>query len=162
MNAPTKKGAKSAPAFAWPDLPGLPELPDLPDLDDLPELTLLDLNMEPVPNPFDAIDDEDDMSLEELGQAEDKVIDDEFKAIREGREQQRKAIELANDSEYWFAVYFQTREQKEAFLHAVKWFQHGDKYLDGRWLAKKMNVVLPPRPAPYKVGRLDKKLTDLT
>lgn len=120
------------------------------------------MNAKPLPNPFDEVEIDDEATFEEISAAEDAVIDDQFKAIREGREQQRKAIELANDSEYWFAVYFQTREQKEAFLKAVKWFEHGDKYLDGRWLAKKFNVELPPRPAPYKVGRLDKNLTSLT
>lgn len=48
------------------------------------------------------------------------------------------------DSEYWFCVCFQTRDQKEAFLKAMKWFEHGDKYLDGKFVAKKLGVTLPP------------------
>lgn len=154
---------KPLKGLALPGLPELPALGGLPELPELPELpSMAQMNAKPLPNPFDSMDVSDDASLEEIGEAEDKVIDDSFKAIREGREKQRQAIQLANDAEYWFAVYFQTREQKEAFLKAVKWFEHGDKYLDGRWLAKKFNVELPPRPGPYKVGRLDKKLTDLT
>jgi len=144
-----------------PAMGGIPELPDMPEPPDMEE-QLARMNAKPLPNPFDEVEIDDEATFEEISAAEDAVIDDQFKAIREGREQQRKAIELANDSEYWFAVYFQTREQKEAFLKAVKWFEHGDKYLDGRWLAKKFNVELPPRPAPYKVGRLDKNLTSLT
>lgn len=166
MNAPTKKGALAAlPSLAsLPSLPTMGAMAELPDMPELPNMAeqLARMNAKPPPNPFDSMNVGEDDSLEDIGHAEDGVIDDEFKAIREGREQQRKAIELANDSEYWFAVYFQTREQKEAFLKAVKWFEHGDKYLDGRWLAKKFNVELPPRPAAYKVGRLDKKLTELT
>lgn len=83
---------------------------------------------------------------------------------REQREGQKKAIELANDTEFWFAVYFQTREQKEAFLRAIGYggAQDPDKYLDGQELAEKQGIKLPARPAPYKVGRIDKKLADLT
>jgi hypothetical protein len=47
------------------------------------------------------------------------------------------------DSEYWFCVCFQSRDQKEAFLKAMKWFEHGDKYLDGKFVAKKLGVALP-------------------
>lgn len=161
MNAPLKKGGIQ---LALPTLPGkLPKLPgmgDLPSKDDM-QAQMARMKNKPQPSPFEAINAEG-MTTEEAGAAEDKVIEDEFAAIREGREQQRKAIELANDSEFWFAVYFQTREQKERFLEAMDWIKHGDKYLDGRWVAKQHGVELPPRPAPYKVGRLDAKLKDLT
>jgi len=156
---------KQNPGFELPDLPDMSvSLPDLPDMNDLPDVDhILEAALaEPLANPLDKYDAPEDASMEEMGQLVDKAIDDEFAAIRAGREQQRQAIDLANDSEYWFAVYFQTRDQKEAFLHAMKWFQHGDKYIDGQWAAKKQGIELPPRPAPYKVGRLDKKLTDLT
>lgn len=49
-----------------------------------------------------------------------------------------------NDSEFWFAVCFQSREQKEAFLAALGWAEFGDKYLSGRKCAKKQGVDLPP------------------
>lgn len=141
------------------ELPGMPALgdamDDLPDLDDAlnrPQTIMEQLE-------------ENGMfgdSNEQNTKMVNEVIHNEFAAIHEGRKQQQDAIELANDTEYWFAVYFQSREQKEAFLKAVDWFQRGDKYLDGRFVAEKMGVTLPPREAPYKVGKLDKKLTDLT
>lgn len=50
---------------------------------------------------------------------------------------------LATDSEYWFAVCFQSREQKEYFLKKVGWLLAGDKYLDGSFVAMKLGVELP-------------------
>lgn len=69
---------------------------------------------------------------------------------------------LATDSEYWFAVCFQTREQKEAFLTAMQWIAQGDKYLDGQWVAKQLGVQLPPADLRYNTGKSDRKLNDLT
>lgn len=88
------------------------------------------------------------------------VIADEFAAIHAARAQQAAAIELANDSEFWFAMYFQTREQCEAFVNHFGLEQN--KYIDGQAAAEKMGVPLPKRPAPYKVGKIDRKLADLT
>lgn len=47
------------------------------------------------------------------------------------------------DSEYWFAVCFKTRAQKEAFLRAMKWMEFGDKYLPGELVAKELGIDLP-------------------
>jgi hypothetical protein len=65
-------------------------------------------------------------------------------AFQANRAAERQLVQDTTDSEYWFCVCFQTREQKEAFLKAVKWFGHGDKYLDGAFVAKQMGVALPP------------------
>jgi hypothetical protein len=152
-----------------PALPALmkPALPSLPSVGTAKPPTIAERLAQPV-NPLDVNndrytgDDEHDTALDMA------VMADEFAAIRAARDQQRQAIELANDSEYWFAVYFQTREQKEAFLQKMMtadgtpWSEQGDKYLDGQQLAKRHGIDMPPRPAPYKVGKLDKKLTDLT
>ncbi len=155
--------AVTAPFTGEFSLPELPELPELPDLDALASLPDLDaLLADPVPSPLDANEALYTDNIEANTALDDATIVSEFSAIREGRQAQARAIELANDTEYWFAVYFQSREQKEAFLKAMKWFEHGDKYLDGQYVAKKQGVSLPPRPAPYKVGKLDKKLVDLT
>lgn len=69
------------------------------------------------------------------------------------------------DSEHWFTVNFESREQKDAFLIAMKWVEHGDKYLDGRILA---NIPRPPDPFPlpkadrrYNTGKVDKALQKL-
>jgi hypothetical protein len=82
------------------------------------------------------------------------VIEDEFAAIHAARKQQADAIELANDSEYWFCMYFQSREQKNVLFVAVGPDQN--KYFDGAATAAKMGIDLPKRPAKYMVGRMDK------
>lgn len=148
--------------FELPDLPGIPDLPDLPELGNLPDLDI-DAIMNPPPTILDERNgDRYGENIEENSALDDAVIVDEFQSIRDGRKKQAESIELANDTEYWYAMYFQSREQKEAFLKAMKWFEHGDKYIDGRWAAKKLGIELPARPAPYKVGAIDKKLKDLT
>jgi hypothetical protein len=62
-----------------------------------------------------------------------------FKARRE-REAQR--YKNATDSEFWFAVCFHTREQKEQFLRLAQLIELGDKYLDGLEVAKALNITL--------------------
>lgn len=70
---------------------------------------------------------------------------------------------LATDSEYWFCVCFQSREQVEEFLRYTKWAAADAKYIDGQKLAKKLGVAVTPVPA-VKSGapRLDAKLMDLS
>ncbi|HET9819637.1 MAG TPA: hypothetical protein VFP92_10790 [Rhodanobacteraceae bacterium] len=58
----------------------------------------------------------------------------------------------ATDSEYWAAICFQTREQKEAFLAALGILAHGDKYLDGRAVAEALGIVLPVADVPYNAS----------
>lgn len=67
----------------------------------------------------------------------------------------------ATDSEYWFAVAFETRAQKEAFLKAMQWIKQGDKYLDGVELARLMKIALPPARVPYVAAKPDPKLDPL-
>jgi hypothetical protein len=52
----------------------------------------------------------------------------------------------ATDSEYWFAVCFTSREQKEAFLNAVQWpgVEPDDKYIHGEDIASALVIELPP------------------
>ncbi len=59
----------------------------------------------------------------------------------------------AVDSEYWFAICFQTREQKEEFLKKLGLFEIGDKYLDGMKVAKKLGVTLESRVPPMPQAR---------
>lgn len=76
----------------------------------------------------------------------------------------RKRIKMENsrfqnttDSEYWFAVCFQTRAQKEAFLKAMGLFLMGDKYLDGIEVAKKLGIDIPSENVKFlPEGKVDK------
>lgn len=68
----------------------------------------------------------------------------EFTALEQGYRDRAKAeadrFKRATDSEYWVAVCFTTREEKEAFLRAAGLAHLGDKYLDGRQVAAALDV----------------------
>jgi hypothetical protein len=60
------------------------------------------------------------------------------------------------DTEYWFCVCFQTREQKDEFLakSGIKNACRSEKYLDGMKLAKHLGVKLEsPVPPLMKFRR---------
>ena len=59
-------------------------------------------------------------------------------------QKEKKRFEQATDSEFWFAVCFKSREEKEAFLKAMKISKRlmGDKYIDGHMWAKMLDVDL--------------------
>ncbi len=63
-----------------------------------------------------------------------------------------KRFALATDSEYWACICFQTREQKETFLAALNILKFGDRYLDGKEVAKQLGVTLPEADVPYKAS----------
>lgn len=67
---------------------------------------------------------------------------------KRGRDEEKRFRDTL-DSEFWFAVCFQTRAQKEAFLTAAKLILHGDKYLDGRVVTKAMGIEIPPADVKY-------------
>ena len=75
-----------------------------------------------------------------------------FKA-RKGNEHKRRLE--ATDSEFWCALCFETRAQKEEFLGKLGLLVHGDKYLDGRLVAQRLGIVLGNKGTlgPLKVRR---------
>lgn len=75
-----------------------------------------------------------------------------FKARKEAESKRRLE---ATDSEFWCALCFETRAQKEEFLSKLGLLAHGDKYLDGRLVAEKLGIVLENKGtlAPLKVRR---------
>lgn len=72
----------------------------------------------------------------------------EMSALQEGFRQRAQAeqdrFRKATDSEFWFAVCFKSREDKEAFLKAANAKKNlmGDKYLDGYKLAKLLGLEM--------------------
>ena len=62
--------------------------------------------------------------------------------MKERNQAEQKRIIDATDSEYWFALCFHTRAEKEAFLKALGWIDLGDKYLDGTAVAERLGVDL--------------------
>lgn len=97
---------------------------------------------------------------EETGDVEkdsEAELDALQKGFRDAIKREDKRFELATDSEYWFCVCFQSREQCNAFLKAMDLLEIGDKYLDGQEVAKKLGVKLPEADIPYRTeGKIDK------
>lgn len=75
-------------------------------------------------------------------------------AVQQGFRNRAKAesdrFALATDSEYWACLCFQSRDQKDVFLAALKILEFGDKYLDGQLVADRLGVKLPVANVPYK------------
>lgn len=67
----------------------------------------------------------------------------------------------ATDSEYWVAVCFQTREQKDEFLQKARLADLGDKYLDGMAVARILGIRLDSRIPTMPQLRLDRRLSAL-
>ena len=72
-----------------------------------------------------------------------------------------KRFTAATDSEYWFAVCFESRAQKETFLDALGWLDLGDKYLDGIDLPEREEIDLPEANVPYITTKPDAALNKL-
>lgn len=96
----------------------------------------------------------------ELESDSDKEVSALLEGFQERAKREDERFRIATDSEFWFAVCFQSREQKEAFLQAMGWIQNGNKYLDGITLANQAGITLPkvdlPKPRPFS-----RKLIDL-
>jgi hypothetical protein len=79
---------------------------------------------------------------------------------RAAREEQRFAD--AADSEYWVALCFQTRAQKEEFLRTTGWGAPDEKYLDGMAVADALDITLDAGVPPEPLLRIDRRLRELT
>lgn len=66
------------------------------------------------------------------------------KGFKERSQKERDRFKKATDSEFWFAVYFQSREEKDNFLKAMKLVKtmYGDRYIDGNKWAKAAGIEL--------------------
>jgi len=61
------------------------------------------------------------------------------------------------DTEYWVAVIFETREQKETFLAALDiTIEEGDKYVDGYVLAQRLRIKLPDSDIDWSDRRVNR------
>lgn len=84
-------------------------------------------------------------------------LDEVQASFRERIKTENERFQNTTDSEYWFAMCFQTREQKNAFLRAMNLFLIGDKYLDGVEVAKQLGIDIPEANIKYLPdGKVDK------
>lgn len=84
-------------------------------------------------------------------------LDEVQASFRERIKTENSRFQNTTDSEYWFAMCFQSREQKDAFLRAMNLFLIGDKYLDGVEVAKQLGIDIPDANIKYLPdGKVDK------
>ncbi len=121
----------------------------LPNLDS-------ELNRMNQKNPMDDVPDTDDAEKDCKG-----MMSAALKAFKEQAKNEAKVFQDNTDTEYWFCVCFQNREQKEAFLKATQWIEHEDKYLDGQYVAKKLGVKLPVAKRKFNTGEVEKSMVSL-
>ena len=90
------------------------------------------------------------LSIEEI----EAIAAEEPEKILSSFEQRAKNEEArlldATDSEFWVAMCFQTREQKDEFLRKSNLAQYGNKYLDGMKVAKQMGITLESEVPPNR------------
>jgi hypothetical protein len=110
----------------------------LPDFDSLFDARLVE---DPLGN-VEYVGDVEEDSAEEISAA--------LQAIKREKAERRDHYRLLTDTEFWFAVCFQSREQKEEFLEKAGWTRAGlaDKYIDGLALARLLQVDVEPIPLP--------------
>ena len=77
-------------------------------------------------------------SKADLKEKAESLKSDFIKGIQEGQ----KKFQQEMDTEFFFCVAFQNREQKEEFLKQTNLIQHGDKYLNGLKVAETLGVKL--------------------
>lgn len=104
-----------------------------------------------MPPAFDTLfepDDDDPLDgLADLGDIQanaDRELDITLAELLAQRRQQKERWRTTNDDEFWFAVCFQSRQQKEEFLAAAGVAELGDKYLDGLRFAAHFGVHIEP------------------
>ncbi|GAB3952510.1 hypothetical protein GCM10029976_090840 [Kribbella albertanoniae] len=94
-----------------------------------------------VPRPLEGI--EYIANLEADAAAELDAVQQGF---RDRKEREAERMELATNSDYWLCVCFATQAQRDAFLAATNWRDLGTRYLDGREIARRQGIELPPDP----------------
>lgn len=82
-------------------------------------------------------------AVEAANRTLDQIVppEPETDVARRDAEERQRFVD-ATDSEHWFAVDFETREQKEALLRALELLDVGDKYLSGLDVASTLAVLL--------------------
>lgn len=90
------------------------------------------------------------ISAEELEKEAAKESNEILDKFRQRANDENARLLDATDSEFWVAMCFQTREQKEEFLRKAHLIQYGDKYLDGMKVAEEMGIKLETEVPPVR------------
>jgi hypothetical protein len=124
---------------------------------DVPDIPFDELSMGEAKDPLEGMQYTGDLEKDTVAEASETL-----KAFRARAAAEEKRRMAAVDSEFWCAICFQTREQKESFLDQLGLLVHGDKYLDGAVVARALGLTLPPADVEYRQARIDEKLSNLS
>jgi hypothetical protein len=94
-----------------------------------------------VPRVLDGIDYTGDLEADAAAE-----LDAVSQGFRDRKAREAERMELATNSDYWLCVCFATQAQRDAFLAASNWRDLGMRYLDGREIARRQGIELPPDP----------------
>lgn len=86
------------------------------------------------------------VEADNLEDADEQVLDEVIQGFRDrsGKEAERLAEVTLADC--YIVLCFATRAQREAYLQATGWSTIGRRYIDGRRVAAKEGIDLPPDP----------------
>lgn len=96
-----------------------------------------DVLQPPDPDPLAGVEYTGDLEVDALTELDAIQV-----AFRDRRRQEERRFKQATDSEFWVAICFESREQKESFLRNAALSDLGDKYLDGTRVAQALGVDL--------------------
>jgi hypothetical protein len=123
--------------FAWSDASG-----DLWSADDATDVLDQDTEQairEEIGEPIEPVGD----SLEE---ADADLLDKTIAGFRARAGKEASRLETVTMADCYFCVCFATREQMDAFVDQAGWRMLFSRYIDGREVAKRMGLELPPDP----------------
>jgi hypothetical protein len=85
-----------------------------------------------------------------------------LKKFKAQKAEEQKTFYENVDSEYWIAICFQSRDQKEAFLEKAGLMQYGDKYLDGMDVAEHMGINIKEMTPKMRKTKISKEWLEFT
>lgn len=103
---------------------------------------------------------QEELTLEQVESETLDELSEVEKSFRERMVNENKRFRDMCDTEYWVAVCFTSREQKEEFLRSLD-LPIEEKYIDGREMARKINRAIKTPDLKFaKISKPSKALMD--
>lgn len=103
---------------------------------------------------------QEELTLEQVESETLDELSEVEKSFRERMANENKRFRDMCDTEYWVAVCFTNREQKEEFLRSLD-LPIEEKYIDGREMARKINRAIKTPDLKFaKISKPNKSLMD--
>jgi hypothetical protein len=103
---------------------------------------------------------EPEQTAEAEGQQE---MTEALAAFKQASKRENDRFAQATSPDFWFGVYFETKEQRDEFLAFLKALDlMEEQWVNGRKLAAKLGCVLKSPRLPRPSFKIDPKLADLS